>query len=285
MKLFLFVLSILPVALVAQQPSFPDSNVVFVNSFYQELPFGQIGWPYQLMEVTNFCVDGTDTLIGNNSYKKVIRCPEQVYHGAYRSENRKVYFVPKDSTNQYLLYDFSVEVGDTIPQVYFEYFYGDGMFLTDYVIDYIDTIIINGNPHKRINNNWVEGIGNLQGFLLEPYFNISQYLVELSCMSIDNALYYPMQGTDPCPMDLGVSDDLLNKLVISPNPATERIAITGIDSEFEVIVRNIQGDIVLAQRMENNELEIAHLAAGMYLLQITSNNKTRLVKFTKVDKL
>ncbi|MEN9978479.1 MAG: hypothetical protein RLZZ569_1104 [Bacteroidota bacterium] len=283
MKLFLFVLSILPVALVAQQPSFPDSNVVFVNSFYQELPFGQIGWPYQLMEVTNFCVDGTDTLIGNNSYKKVIHCPEQVYHGAYRSENRKVYFVPKDSTNQYLLYDFSVDVGDTIPQVYFEYFYGDGMFLTDYVIDYIDTIIINGNPHKRINNNWVEGIGNLQGFLLEPYFNISQYLVELSCMSIDNALYYPMQGTDPCPMDLGVSDDLLNKLVISPNPATERIAITGIESEFEVIVRNIQGDKVLAQRMENNELEITQLAAGMYLLQIISNNKTRLVKFTKVD--
>lgn len=285
MKLFLFVLSILPVALVAQQPSFPDSNVVFVNSFYQELPFGQIGWPYQLMDVTNFCVAGSDTLIANDTFKKVIKCPEQVYHGAYRSENRKVYFVPKDSTNQYLLYDFSVEVGDTIPQVYFEYFYGGSMFLTDYVIDYIDTIMINGNPHKRINNNWVEGIGNLQGFLLEPYFNISQYLVELSCMSIDNTLYYPMQGNDPCPMDLGVSDDLLSKLVISPNPAAERIAINGIESEFDVIVRNIQGDKVFAQRMENNELEIAQLAAGMYLLQITSNNKTRLVKFTKVDKL
>jgi hypothetical protein len=85
MKLFLFVLSILPVALVAQQPSFPDSNVVFVNSFYQELPFGQIGWPYQLMDVTNFCVDGSDTLIANDTFKKVIKCPEQLYHGAYRS--------------------------------------------------------------------------------------------------------------------------------------------------------------------------------------------------------
>jgi hypothetical protein len=283
MRLFLFVLSFFPVALIAQQPSFPDSNVVFVNSFYQELPFGQIGWPYQLMDVTNFCVAGSDTLIANDTFKKVIKCPEQLYHGAYRSENRKVYFVPKDSTNQYLLYDFSVEVGDTIPQVYFEYFYGDGMFLTDYVIDYIDTIIINGNPHKRINNNWVDGIGNLQGFLLEPYFNISQYRVELTCMSIDNALYYPMQGADPCPMDLGVSDDLFSKLVISPNPAADRIAIKGIETEFEVIVRNIQGYIVLAQRMENNELEIAQLTAGMYLLQITSNNKTRLVKFTKVD--
>jgi hypothetical protein len=84
-------------------------------------------------------------------------------------------------------------------------------------------------------------------------------------------------------MDLGVSDDLFSKLVISPNPAADRIAIKGIETEFEVIVRNIQGDIVLAQRMENNELEIAQLTAGMYLLQITSNNKTRLVKFTKVD--
>lgn len=283
MKLILFLLVFFPFVLEAQSTSFPDSNVVFVNSFYQELPFGQIGWPYQLMEVSNFCVDGSDTLIGNNSYKKVIRCPEQVYHGAYRSENRKVYFVPKDSTNQYLLYDFSVEVGDTIPQVYFEHFYGEGMFLPDYSIYYVDTIFINGNPHKRINENWVEGIGNLQGFLLEPYFNISQYRVELTCMSVDNAQLFPMQNTTPCPMDLGVSDDLFSKLVISPNPASERIAITGFDSEFDVTVHTLQGDIVVCHRTENNELEIAHLAAGIYLLQLTINNKTRVVKFTKVD--
>lgn len=134
MKLILFLLVFFPFVLSAQSTSFPDSNVVFVNSFYQEIPFGQIGWPYQLMEVTNFCVDGSDTIIASNTYKKVIECPEQVYHGAYRSENRKVYFVPKDSTNQYLLYDFSVEVGDTIPQVYFEYFNGESMFLTDFHI-------------------------------------------------------------------------------------------------------------------------------------------------------
>ena len=244
MKLFLFVLSIFPVALIAQQPSFPDSNVVFVNSFYQELPFGQIGWPYQLMEVTNFCVDGSDTLIANDTFKKVIKCPEQVYHGAYRSENRKVYFVPKDSTNQFLLYDFSVEVGDTIPQVYFEYFYGDGMFLTDYVIYHIDTIFVNGNPHKRINDNWVEGIGNLQGFLLEPFFNISQYRVELTCMSIENAVYFPMQDVTPCPLDLAVSDVILPKIAISPNPTSDKLIIEGINDAAEINVINAQGKTV-----------------------------------------
>jgi hypothetical protein len=283
MKLFLFVLSMLPVALVAQQPSFPDSNVVFVNSYYQELPFGQIGWPYQLMDVTNFCVAGSDTLIANNSYKKVIRCPEQVYHGAYRSENRKVYFVPKDSTNQYLLYDFSVEVGDTIPQVYFEYFYGGSMFLTDYVIDYIDTIIMNGNPHKRINNNWVEGIGNLQGFLLEPYFNISQYRVELSCMSIDNAMYYPMQNADPCPMDLGVSDDLLSKLVISPNPTSDKLIIEGINDSAEINVINAQGKTVDFRRLSTHELAVTDLVAGIYFVQVTQNKQSAMVKFVKKD--
>ena len=283
MKLFLFVLSMLPVALVAQQPSFPDSNVVFVNSYYQELPFGQIGWPYQLMDVTNFCVDGSDTLIANDTFKKVIKCPEQVYHGAYRSENRKVYFVPKDSTNQYLLYDFSVEVGDTIPQVYFEYFYGGSMFLTDYVIDYIDTIIMNGNPHKRINNNWVEGIGNLQGFLLEPYFNISQYRVELSCMSIDNAMYYPMQNADPCPMDLGVSDDLLSKLVISPNPTSDKLIIEGINDSAEINVINAQGKTVDFRRLSTHELAVTDLVAGIYFVQVTQNKQSAMVKFVKKD--
>jgi hypothetical protein len=283
MKLFLFVLSILPVALVAQQPSFPDSNVVFVNSFYQELPFGQIGWPYQLMEVTNFCVDGSDTLIANDTFKKVIKCPEQVYHGAYRSENRKVYFVPKDSTNQYLLYDFSVEVGDTIPQVYFEYFNGDGMFLTDYVIDYIDTIIMNGNPHKRINNNWVEGIGNLQGFLLEPYFNISQYRVELTCMSIDNAMYYPMQNADPCPLDLAVSDAILPKIAISPNPTSEKLIIEGINEFTEINVINTQGKTVAFRRLSTHELAVTDLVAGIYFVQVTQNKQSAMVKFVKKD--
>lgn len=213
----------------------------------------------------------------------MIKCPEQVYHGAYRTENRKVYFVPKDSTNQYLLYDFSVEVGDTIPQVYFEYFNGGSMFLTDYVIDYIDTIIINGNPHKRINNNWVEGIGNLQGFLLEPYFNVSQYLVELSCMSIDNALYYPMQGTDPCPMDLGVSDAILSKIAISPNPTSDKLIIEGINDSAEINVINAQGKIVDFRRLSTHELAVSDLVTGVYFVQVTQNKQSAIVKFVKKD--
>lgn len=283
MKLFLFVLSIFPVALIAQQPSFPDSNVVFVNSFYQELPFGQIGWPYQLVEVTNFCVDDSDTLIANDTFKKVIKCPEQVYHGAYRSENRKVYFVPKDSTNQFLLYDFSVEVGDTIPQVYFEYFYGDGMFLTDYVIYHIDTIFVNGNPHKRINDNWVEGIGNLQGFLLEPFFNISQYRVELTCMSIENTVYFPMQDVIPCPLDLAVSDVILPKIAISPNPTSDKLIIEGINDAAEINVINAQGKTVDFRRLSTHELAVSDLVAGVYFVQVTQNKQSAIVKFVKKD--
>ncbi|MBP5983522.1 MAG: T9SS type A sorting domain-containing protein [Fluviicola sp.] len=283
MKLILFLLVFFPFLLEAQSTSFPDSNVVFVNSFYQELPFGQIGWPYQLMEVSNFCVDGSDTLIGNNSYKKVIRCPEQVYHGAYRSENRKVYFVPKDSTNQYLLYDFSVEVGDTIPQVYFEHFYGEGMFLPDYSIYYVDTIFINGNPHKRINENWVEGIGNIQGFLLEPYFNISQYRVELTCMSIDNAMYFPMQDVTPCPLDLAVSDVILPKIAISPNPTSDKLIIEGINDAAEINVINAQGKTVDFRRLSTHELAVSDLVAGVYFVQVTQNKQSAIVKFVKKD--
>lgn len=283
MKLILFLLVFFPFILGAQSNSFPDSNVVFVNSFYQELPFGQIGWPYQLMEVSNFCVDGSDTLIGNNSYKKVIRCPEQVYHGAYRSENRKVYFVPKDSTNQYLLYDFSVEVGDTIPQVYFEHFYGGGMLLTDYHIYYVDTIFVNGNPHKRINENWVEGIGNLQGFLLEPFFNISQYRVELTCMSIENAVYFPMQEVTPCPLDLAVSDAILPRIAISPNPTSDKLIIEGINGSTEFNVINAQGKIVDFRRLSTHELAVSDLVAGVYFVQVTQNKQSAIVKFVKKD--
>lgn len=102
-------------------------------------------------------------------------------------------------------------------------------------------------------------------------------------MSIDNAQFFPMQNTTPCPLELAVSDELLSNITVAPNPASERIAITGIDTEFDVTVHTLQGDNVVCHRTENNELEIAHLAAGMYLLQLTINNKTRVVKFTKVD--
>jgi hypothetical protein len=114
-------------------------------------------------------------LINESSYSKLDTCLGG-YKGALRSDLNKVYFVPKDSTAEFLMYDFEAETGDTIQDVYFESDFLPEVFLADVLIisgnpdagQWLITIIEeNGNNAK--NDIWKLNIGSIAGLFSPPW--------------------------------------------------------------------------------------------------------------------
>jgi hypothetical protein len=118
-----------------------------------------------------------DTIINDVHYKKYSRYwyGEQSFI-ALRQENKKVFVINMDSDEEYMLYDFGLEVGDSIVYMFnsgSEYEYN----ITVYV-EGVDSITLdNGKRYKRMtlrdNYNasglWVEGIGNMMYDFEYPY--------------------------------------------------------------------------------------------------------------------
>ena len=70
---------------------------------------------------------------------------------------------------------------------------------------------------------------------------------------------------------------------IFPNPASDYITVfsRNISSEFEVIIVDVSGKIVLRKTTQNNaSLDVSSLANGYYFIGSYSNNN-RLIPFVK----
>lgn len=190
--------------------SWPDSNATWVNAYYH------VSSPYpSLQSVDYYCMGIADTVINAVQYSQISNCLNG-YRGALRDANGKVYYVPKDSVQEYLLYDFTAESGDTVKDVYIEalsfgWFPGQGS-LMDVSIGVVDSVLYGGIWRKRMRLGgayWIEGIGNTQGLLWDPFVNISNLLIKLECLSVNDSSIYPTSGYGPCDLlTVGQSPDV-----------------------------------------------------------------------------
>lgn len=187
--------------------SWPDSNATWVNAYYH------VSSPYpSLQSVDYYCMGIADTVINAVQYSQISNCLNS-YRGALRDANGKVYYVPKDSVREYLLYDFTAQEDDTIRNVYMEYGWG-GFGLEELVVAQIDSILVNNSWRKRMHfysgsSEWIEGVGNTQGFLWDIYPNISNFWINLECLSVNDSSIYPTSGYGPCDLlTVGQSPDV-----------------------------------------------------------------------------
>lgn len=135
---------------------------------------------------TNIYQLGQDTVIENQVYSKLTyyssksATKEQRYVGALRfTEDKKVY-IHYDNT-EYLLYDFDVQIGDTLEIFGGTNYYSDNKTLTHIITD-IDTLndgrlhitsdvivrVIDGGiilEEDRQKQQWIEGVGSADGIV------------------------------------------------------------------------------------------------------------------------
>jgi hypothetical protein len=122
----------------------------------------------------------SDTVINSNTYKIVMNSLMTCTMGYIREDSaaQKVYFLDNVSSSEFVLYDFSMSVGNTMGIMFMS---GGGYASGTYTLDSITTVTIFAGNRRAFHLNchsapfsptltWIESVGNLTD-LLYPYFD------------------------------------------------------------------------------------------------------------------
>ncbi len=271
------------------QHPFPTSNAMW--SEYYQPPYHISPTPIPIINA----LFEEDTIINDLTYSKLYQLSDTVdvlnnrkYVGGIRCDTAsKVYFLPDYVSDEFLIYDFDVEVGDSIyskPVDYIGWFYPNPL-----VVTLIDTIEMLNQCRKRIHfqrycdTPWIEGIGSLRGLLFKSgYIPSNGIWGELICFFDNgNLIYhnpefetcYPLPLDDvPDPKDFG---DTFLKLY--PNPSVNETIIEITTGEIERIdILDITGrKVFLRTNINSNKITLntAQFKEGLYYLRVEMTDK------------
>jgi hypothetical protein len=214
-------------------------------------------------------------------YEVLVRFPEKSELLGYLREDinaKKVYYRNNSGQEPTLLYDFSLEEGDTV-RLY-------GNLSLEYTILQVDSIeLLTGDFRKRWvlspefgeNPIWIEGIGNTTLYLLNSGdLNGSTLVTRLLCCYENNELVYMNVFFNTCYLSTSHVEGFSNtSLRIWPNPTKGIVTLSFPqfhkynDVLFEVL--SIDGRKLLSKPIhsELSTLDISNLPAGMYLYRFT----------------
>ena len=249
---------------------------------------------FVITDIVNYCTQGIDTTINELTYFIIDTC-DGGYKGALRNDNGKVWFIPKNLQTEFLLYDFTAVPGDTISDVYIEGFFGYYELYDLYVeSNAVDSILIGETYRKRINfevGYWIEGIGNTQGLFLEPWPNVSDYSVDLYCMSENDTTLYPEFSIGECESPVGINENENDNLqtTIYPNPFKDKffVELQGLISKLNMrnmkILNSVGQQINPVYHVESDRIniEMGRFPAGIYLVILTIDEKVYCRKLIK----
>lgn len=267
--------------------SFPYSGVTWVNTLMY-LDWDIWGMPnYEIVQTDNYCANGDDTLIGSFTYTKLHLC-NSAYQGAFRDNGGQVFYVPADSLQEYLIYDFTANTGDTVWNVYLKNAGGFPEIIEYYVVQQIDSILIQGDYRRVItlfdSGQWIEGIGNPQGLLNETWSNVSDYAVNLHCMSHTNLILWPDDGTGTCALDVGLNSSEI-KAQVYPNPSSGKFSVSfGVEPVLTISVFNAMGQLIqpdICYHDHAADIDLTSFSKGIYLIQVALKDEIQYVKIIK----
>ena len=256
--------------------------------------------------VTESLMVSGDTVVDGVLYKKVLRklsSETHYWHGSLEydlygiikeEESGKVFYKPKEQEIEYLLYDFGMNVNDTAVMFWCqnpncEVHVRIDSIATQHIagaerrVFYVSSKDMFGDEWHWL-NTWVEGIGAMEGLLYSCHIVNAGGITlhELLCYHEDGELVWQNSTYNTCLIDpLSIQDNTeASGLQVYPNPAKDRVVIEGMEA-VEVKVCNTSGQVVKTVR-GTNEIDIADLAKGVYLLRITdADGKVYTNKITK----
>jgi hypothetical protein len=295
MKKTVFLMALLSAFLIVKSQTsvyhpFPDSNAnwnfVFVPAQCQ------FGWATEDYSIK---ISG-DTVIGNHTYHKLNipyvyfdnmgSCTQTNtvgYKGAIREDevNRKVYFVNPMSSTEILLYDFNMQVGDTV-QGYLE----TGLYDNKDVVISVDSVLVVDSYRKRWEINYsygiyvIEGLGSTYGLIVPSPGQASDFnYFWLNCFQQNSQAMYPDTNAN-CQLITSIHPAyaISNQVNVFPNPSSGSFTVElARPNDFrEILLSNIIGNIIFRKNINNqNKVIIENLPIGTYIITIIDNeNRT-----------
>jgi len=275
------------------QEIFPTQNATWVNGNYELMEVGAPS-PFPVLVGTfSYCMTSSDTVINNLSYHTILYCSDETYKGATRNNGDRVYFVPADSVQEFLLYDFNVDKGDTISNAYIENS-GGGAMLADLVVEHeTDSVLIDGRYRRIVSvsgSYWIEGIGCSNGLFEDPYIKTGDYWTSLYCMSDVNTQLYPEEGDGACEVIDNLSEIRKDiNAIVYPNPIEGGFLHVEINSDLvntQLILINSLGQAIIPEMSITSAralIDVTNLLSGIYFLTIKPRQGGVLVKKVLIE--
>jgi len=250
-----------------------------------------------------------DTIIFNKVFKKLYisdydsLISNKTYIGAMREDSiGRVYFTGNNNplisigfsdSTETVLYDFSLEVGDT--------FFIQNSLDSIQIVNFIDSVLISEQWRKRINfiqnslskRVWIEGIGDTKGLFFPFQFEFENAQV-LTCYE-DSQIFWNNPDWPYNCFSVGIEEESIgstqtSEIKLYPNPATSEITFDfknfNQEQDFEILIYNAVGIEVKKESLSKNNqtktINIKDLNSGIYYYRIISNSQFYSGKFIKI---
>jgi hypothetical protein len=255
---------------------------------------------------------GEDTLIGNHVYTKILYHPyvteydefgfpgpwlvagnttiESMLYIREDVDERKVYLYDSDDDGtEGLIYDFSLNTGDTL-----HYDYPSWGAVEIVVISIESVQLVNGEERKIFyfdgTDPYIESLGGVeQGFQFPLLGNLSGGAYNAGCISENGDVLWGASASSSCGLYLSNNEELLkNDISIFPNPALDILTIDlPIKNEnLFISIIDLQGRELLSQSAigSQHKIDISSYPNGIYLLEVrTEKGITTQKKFVKSE--
>jgi hypothetical protein len=222
------------------------------------------------------------------------------------SITKKTYFTPSLNVNHVpsaneILFDFlNKNVGDSISFKYITPMMPQNFPNIKFKITYKDSLLISGKYHKSYTvqtntiNAWftyqkplkiIEGVGSTLG-PFHPIFTNWEQWSKLKCFSKKQSSFLVTSDTSCIPTSFfcgtinAVPNIELPVFSISPNPVSNILNITDLEPE-QIRITDIFGKVVLEQNENASKVNVQALPPGLYMIRLSSRNRTFISKFIK----
>lgn len=185
-----------------------------------------------------------------------------------RQDGKKIWIY---ADGDQLLYDFDLEVGDTLPTTYNNEQNGNITVVS------VDSIIV-GSSYRKVfslsgmsSTYLAEGIGHDFG-LLEYFPPILECGFSLNCFALNGTTYFPDQQTQ-CDLTVDIAGQEKMEAALYPNPSTNGIVTLECTESgaLTILIKNSLGQIVDNIRHVGQRMEVAlPEKRGVYKVQLNS---------------
>ena len=218
------------------------------------------------MTFTQFGVPGCSHPLPNN------------YIAAFRQDTltRKAYLVLPGQTNDTLLYDFSLYVGDTLLSIVNDFTLGCANYN---VINRIDSVLVGGVycQWQQFNNcvdGYVEGVGSLN----DPFQShmITEGSYNLVCLKRDTSVIYDQTAYGAfCNIFSGIYEKSELNFEVFPSPAKDYFELKFLhnDNAKSIKVFNSFGRRVYSEsNLHGNQISTEFWDEGIYLINVITQS-------------
>ena len=288
-SLIFFILTLQLTIIKGQQYyPFPDSGAVWNNAQYVYSLGDTIYSQYGIIGDTSFnSIQYHKLYLLNDSS---LNLSNATYLGAIREQTKKIFFRYAYCQKEFLLYDFTKQVGDSIRSLFSEtdIFSCDTATIYNGIITNIDSTLIDGSYCKVYHigpwyPDWIEGIGSMAGLLNPIPPQITGFDTwHLVCFKQYEVVLYLNPYYSTCfSTNVGIKENNKNtnsSIRIYPQPVTDIsiIDLTAENKHFKKLtIYNTFGQIVYHLEISNKktiQLNGDDFISGLHLYKLEAND-------------